>query len=297
VSVSQGRYIQWLDADDLLAPDKIERQVVELDRSSNRTLFSSAWGWFMHRHYRAQFVPTALWRDLSPVEWLLCKMRDNVFMQTATWLVSRELTERAGPWDTGLSVDDDGEYFCRVLLASDGVRFVPQSRVFYRMYGRDRLSQIGRSDRKIESNFRSMQLHIGYIRSLEDSERVRSACVRYLQTGLIHVYPERPDIVGMAQGLAEELGGQLEPPKLPRKYALIAGVFGLMAVKRIQSVLQPARWSLARLLDRTRFRLDRLTRLDYDSTAGQARGLIDHSVSRDTSPRSHPLDQPQPRLR
>ena len=32
-------------------------------------------------------------------------------MQTATWLVSRELTEAAGPWDTRLLGDDDGEYF------------------------------------------------------------------------------------------------------------------------------------------------------------------------------------------
>jgi len=264
LSVSQGHHIQWLDADDLLAPDKIERQALELDRCSSRTLLSAAWSWFRYRYYRAEFVPTALWRDLSPTEWLLCKMRDNVFMQTSTWLVSRELTEAAGPWDTQLSVDDDGDYFCRVLLASEGVRFVPQSRVFYRRSGRDRLSHIGRVDRKIESNFRSMQRHIRYLRSLEDSERVRSACVRYLQTGLVHVYPERPDIVGEARRLAGELGGQLEPPKLPAKYAPIEAVFGLVVAKRLQSVLQTVRWSLASLLDWTRFRLDRLTRLDHD---------------------------------
>jgi glycosyltransferase involved in cell wall biosynthesis len=261
LSVSHGSYIQWLDADDLLAPNKIECQMLELHRCNCRTLLSSAWGLFMYRYYRTEFVPTALWRDLSPVEWLLYKMRDNVFMQTATWLVSRELTESAGPWDTRLSVDDDGEYFCRVLLASTGVRFVPHSRVFYRMRGRDRLSQIGRSHRKIESNFRSMQLHIRYLRSLEDSKRVRLACVKYLQTGLVHVYPERPDIVWEARRLAEELGGRLEPPKLPGKYAPIIAVFGLMAAKRLRSAFQSVIWSLARLLDLTRFRLDRLIRL------------------------------------
>ena len=37
------------------------------------------------------------------------KMGQNLHMQTATWLVSRELTEAAGPWDTRLSLDDDGE--------------------------------------------------------------------------------------------------------------------------------------------------------------------------------------------
>ena len=38
-------------------------------------------------------------------------------MQTATWLVSRELAEAAGPWDTRLLGDDDGEYFSRVINA------------------------------------------------------------------------------------------------------------------------------------------------------------------------------------
>jgi len=266
LSVSQGDYIQWLDANDLLAPDKIERQILELHRCSGRTLLSSAWGCFMHRTYRASFVPTGLWRDLSPVEWLLCKLRDNAFMQTATWLVSRELTEAAGPWDAHLSVDDDGEYFCRVLLASDGVRFVPQSHVFYRMSGRRRLSHIGRSDRKIESQFGSMKRHIRYLRSLEDSERVQAACVRYLQAGLIHAYPERPDIVGEARRIAEELGGHLEAPKLSRTYAPLEAIFGLAAAKRVQSVVQPMKASLAQLLDLTRLGLDQLTGLDGAAT-------------------------------
>jgi len=60
-------------------------------------------------------------------------MGQHFWMQTATWLVSRELTEAAGPWDTRLLSDDDGEYFCRVILASDGIRFVPGARVFQRV--------------------------------------------------------------------------------------------------------------------------------------------------------------------
>jgi len=42
-----------------------------------------------------------------------------------------ELTEAAVP-GTPAAGDDDGEYFCRVLLASEGVRFVPDARVYYR---------------------------------------------------------------------------------------------------------------------------------------------------------------------
>ena len=149
-SLCGGDYIQWLDADDLLDPDKIARQMEALEQSqARRILLSSAWGRFIYRCDRAEFVPTALWADLSPMEWLLRKMELNIYMQTATWLVSRELTEAAGPWDTNLLGDDDGEYFCRVLLASDATRFVPTAKVYYRESGACGLSYLGQSDRKL----------------------------------------------------------------------------------------------------------------------------------------------------
>src|SRR5882757_7401378 len=48
-ALCQGDYIQWLDADDLLAPDKIARQMAVLDRSGSRkALVSSEFGKFLH---------------------------------------------------------------------------------------------------------------------------------------------------------------------------------------------------------------------------------------------------------
>src|SRR6266849_2023711 len=212
-AICQGDYIQWLDADDLLATNKIASQMDAVDRGAGpRVLLSSAWGHFLYRTRKADFVATPLWCDLSPAEWLLRKMGQNLHMQTATWLVSRELTEAAGPWNTQLSLDDDGEYFCRVLLHSEGTRFIPEAKIFYRMSGSNSLSYVGRSEQKMESMFRCMQLHISYLRSLEDSERVRAACVQYLENWLPAFYPERLDIVKRAAELAETLGSRLEVP-------------------------------------------------------------------------------------
>ena len=256
-SLSQGDYIQWLDADDLLAPDKISRQMKALDQGlSNRTVLSSAWGRFIYRYHRTEFTPTTLWCDLSPTEWLLRKMGQNLTMQTATWLVSRELTEAAGPWNTALLGDDDGEYFCRVLLASDGVHFVPEAKVYYRMSGSGSLSYIGRSERKMVAQWNSMELHIGYLRSLEDSDRVRAACVRYLQNWLMSFYPERPDIAEQAEEMARVLGGRLEVPRLCWKYSWIDIVFGRTVAKRAQLSLERVECSLARFWDKLLFQFE-----------------------------------------
>jgi glycosyltransferase involved in cell wall biosynthesis len=255
-SLSKGDYIQWLDADDLLSPSKIAKQMEALEQcQSRRLLFSSAWGQFMYRYTRAEFVPTALWCDLSPAEWLLRKMGQNLHMQTATWLVSRELTEAAGPWNTSLLGDDDGEYFCRVLLQSDAVRFVPGAKVYYRATGASSLSYIGRSDKKREAQWRSMELHIGYLQSLENSPRVRAACVQYLQNWLIFFYPERLDLVKQMQQRAEELGGELRVPRLSWKYFWIEAMFGHALARRAQFFLPRVRWSLVRFWDKTLFRI------------------------------------------
>jgi hypothetical protein len=150
--------------------------------------------------------------------------------------------------------DDDGEYFSRVILASDGIRFVPEARMFYRRVP-GTLSYVGRSDRKVEAHFSSMQLHIGHIRAAEDSARVRSACLKYLQGDLIYFYPERPDLVKRAEQLAADLGGRLEVPRLQWKYAWMQRVFGWGTTKRIQIYYNRLKFFGLGTWDKTLFRL------------------------------------------
>ncbi len=255
----QGDYIQELDSDDLLAPNKIEVQLGALRESdSKRVLLSSPWAHFYFRPHRARFVPNALWCDLSPVEFLLRKMGQNLHMQNATWLVSRELVEAAGPWEEELQYDQDGEYFSRVLLASEGTRFVPEGRVFYRASRSNRISYIGSSNTKKTSLLRSIRLHIEYLRSLEDSERVRQACLTYLQNWFPAFYPERPDIVAELRALATELQGSIEEPRLPWKYAWMAPVLGSRVASWAHQRLPEKKAVLLRGWDKVMFNLETL---------------------------------------
>jgi glycosyltransferase involved in cell wall biosynthesis len=251
----QGDFIQWLDADDLLSRDKIARQMeAAVKAADKRILFSCSWGYFMYRPNRAWFSPTPLWADLAPLEWLLRKWENNAHMNPATWLVSRELTEAAGPWDTRLIYCEDGEYFCRVILASNGIRFVPKATVFYRNTSSS-ASYMGGSTRKMESNLLSRQLEISYLRAFEDNDRVRAACLKSLQTALINLYPE-PALVRQSQQLAATLGGRLEIPKLSWKYRWIQKLFGFAAAKRVRQRWNRCKWSIMRFWDKALFRLE-----------------------------------------
>jgi glycosyltransferase involved in cell wall biosynthesis len=258
----QGDYIQWLDADDLLSADKIQRQMQATEKCQSKLkLFSCGWGYFIYRPSKAKFVPTPIWSDLDPTEWLTRKWEGNLHMQTATWLASRELTEAAGPWDTRLLGDDDGEYFFRVINASNGIRFVPQGRVYYRITPDSRLSYIGRSDKKMDAQFLGMKLQIGYLRAREDSDRVRAACVTYLQTWLHNFHPDRPDLVQEAQQLAASLGGRLSLPKASWKYAWIEKLFGFGAAKHTQMYYNQAKSSMLRAWDKMMYSFERKSSL------------------------------------
>jgi glycosyltransferase involved in cell wall biosynthesis len=256
-ALSCGDYIQWLDADDLLSPGKVGHQMKAAEEAKNpRILLSSPWAYFRFRPGKAKFVANALSADLDPTEWLIRKWEGNLHMQTATWLVSRELSDAAGPWDTRLLGDDDGEYFARVINASNAIRFVPESKVYYRITPMSRLSYIGRSNKKMEAQFLGMKLQIGYLRAREDSPRVHAACVHYLQGWLYHFYPNRSDLVEEARQLADSLGGALRIPKASWKFAWIERLFGFGAAKQVRLVYNQVKASLLRAWDRAMFALE-----------------------------------------
>lgn len=239
LSLAQGDYIQWLDADDLLAPDKIARQLESAEPGhSSRVLLSGAWGQFYHRPKRSRFLPTSLWEDLEPAEWLFRKVDQNLWMAIESWLVSRRLTEMAGPWNETLFLDTDGEYFCRVLLCSCGIRFVPEARCFCRMGTFGSISHgLALTDQKLNSASISILSYVQRLRVMEDSPRTRAACVKLLQRWAIYFYPDRPDLLCQLQNVAADLGGRLDPPALRAKYRWLQKLVGWSTAKKAQHAL------------------------------------------------------------
>src|SRR5438067_8954519 len=100
-------------------------------------------------------------------------------MNPAVWLVSRELTVLAGPWDEALTRDQDGEYLARLVAKSAWVKFVRASRSYYRQCNRHSTSR-RTSRRCVESVFLAKGQAIQQLLSLEDTSRTREACLTHL---------------------------------------------------------------------------------------------------------------------
>lgn len=246
LSMANGDYIQWLDADDLLAPDKIATQMSNaVPGEVSKILLSCSWGSFYYKKEKAKFIPDALWEDLDPKEWLYRKINGNLWMASMSWLVSRRLTEMSGPWNESLSLDDDGEYFLRVINNAERIRFICNARC-YRRISNGMSSPISLNNFKLDSQAFALFSYINTLTNMENSHRTRSACVELLNRWAAFFYPERPDIIHRMQREAENLGMQLVHPVLRPRYRLVQKIFGWRIAKKAQYTLPKLRFLISK---------------------------------------------------
>jgi glycosyltransferase involved in cell wall biosynthesis len=230
---SSGSFIQFLDADDLIDPKKIERQMARIvDRP--RCVASAEWGRFHSSPNESRFDPEPVWRDLDPLDWLVLSRADGLGMLfPALWLVPRTIADAAGRWDETLSLGDDGEYFTRILLAADSVLFCQGARCHYRSAVPDSFSS-RKTPRAWVSQFRVTELCEAYLRSREDSERVRRGFALSWQHLAHGSYPYDPDLAERALARARALHPVVIQPGGGPAFAVVSRVVGWRAARRLQ---------------------------------------------------------------
>lgn len=131
LKLAKGEYIQFLDADDILHPKKIEYQINTLKQYSKLHLIGCNWSYFnknINSTYKTMPFDLKERTYYDKVNWLI----ERPYMIPHTWLVSKELVNLAGPWDEKLSLNDDGEYFYRIIAASKGVVMCAKTMAYYR---------------------------------------------------------------------------------------------------------------------------------------------------------------------
>ncbi|BAY18537.1 putative glycosyl transferase [Anabaenopsis circularis NIES-21] len=230
---AQGDFIEYLDADDLLAPDKIERQIQLLGDSSSEFVASGEWARFYKSLDEALFIPQPLWADMSPVDWLVCAWENHLMMHGAAWLIPRPIAERAGNWEERLSLINDFDYFSRILLSSKGVKFCQGAKTYYRSGNTTSLSG-SKSRQAWESGFLALELGTNNLLAQEDSPRTRHACATVFQRFIYEVYPDVLDLRGRAEGKVKEFGGSDIQPSGGRIFKSISSFVGWKRAKFIQ---------------------------------------------------------------
>lgn len=141
-AASSGEYIQFLDADDLLAPGKIEQQLGALERSAGDIAYGQ---WReLHSSSAGERLGELVDRELGdePDADLL----GDSWSPPAAYLFRRQIVEKVGGWNTGLQVIEDVRFVVDCALISG--RFVKTGGVaaLYRIHSDASLSRRDRRE-------------------------------------------------------------------------------------------------------------------------------------------------------
>ena len=231
--LATGDYVKFFDADDLLSPDMIERQVLAL-RDKPGSVAYSEWARFYSEPSEAEFIARPGWHDAAPADWLVEIWSDALpMMQCGQFLVPRDLLARTGGWNESLSLTNDFEFFARVVTASAGIVFTPGARLYYRSGLPGSLSR-RRTARAWQSAFDSATLGTAHLLRLEDSPRTRRVAAAILQQLIYDMYPAMPSLVADLEKRIAALGGTDLPPLGGRAFQLVSRLVGWKLARRLQ---------------------------------------------------------------
>ena len=222
-------------------PTKYQSSLQIISQFNNsKIIHTAAWGYFYYRLSRANFKPNHLWKDMSSKDWLLERFGKGSFMPNHSWLVSRELTEIAGPWDETLLRNQDGEYFARVVSSGDYVKFHPLAKCYYRKGNLNSISSYY-DEKKIESIIISMRKSTSYLLKMENNKVNRHICIKYFQDFYNKYYfYNNPLLSSLVEEEITKLGGRLLPPVYSRKFNVINNMLGNKNAVKFKSLI----WNL-----------------------------------------------------
>lgn len=160
ISNASGDYLQFLDSDDILASNKFESQLKSLNNSGAGYLAICKWGsikpmWKKPRLYLG--LPTYL-NTSKPEKLLKIFGRHTKYLPPHTYLIPAPILLKAGNWNEDLYINQDGEFFTRIILNSEGIKFCDDTYVLYRTGAGDRISNRRNSAKGISSFITSWRL-------------------------------------------------------------------------------------------------------------------------------------------
>jgi len=236
--LSSGSFIKFMDADDLLNPACIERQVAKL-LGKEGSLASAKWGRF-YKDDRSDFRLSSenVWKDLLGIDWLIESLLPTGanMMQPGIFLAARSLVEQAGPWNESLSLIDDFEYMIRLISQSGVVLFCDEAVLMYRSGNLDTLSG-QTSPKHMVSAFNSLELGIQTILSVKNDSRSRQACANTYKRWSYLFYPDHEDLLDRLETKIEELGGSDIDIMGGPWFLRLSGLVGWKRAKKIKRLL------------------------------------------------------------
>lgn len=130
--LSQGEYIQYLDADDYILPEKIERQVKFLEETGADVVYGD---WRHQQHLASGYSYLDKIETSETQTDILTALLSNWWVALAALMYRRTAVENSGGWDENLGAAQDRDFFLSVVMNGAKVVYQPGCYAIYRRYG------------------------------------------------------------------------------------------------------------------------------------------------------------------
>ena len=162
-------------------------------------------------------------------------------IQPNAFLISRELSDKAGFWDMSISPspDEDGEYFCRVLLKARSIKYNSAAINYYRKTQKSNSSlSKQRSNLHVQGALRSLELKAKHLLQREQSSRVLKVIAMHYAEFMYLYHAEFPELSLEAEKMIKQLGVTRLPIVGGEKFKSLAKVIGFKNALRIKQVIR-----------------------------------------------------------
>ncbi|MEE1945141.1 glycosyltransferase family A protein [Pedobacter sp. KR3-3] len=232
-----GEFVQYLDADDLLSEDKIEVQVKALANHPHKIAVCSTVHFHTNESYTEQlpspYEDGFLYSTDDPASFLINLWGGNgqggSMIQPNAFLTPAAVIEKAGPWNLTISpcADEDGEYFCRAILASDGLVFTPKALNYYRKFDNKNSLSALKSYQSLLNLYRSTLLKADALFAHTRNETAKFVIARQLIELAVSTYPKHASLSKQIRQEVKKLGNYSYTPisggPTARKLSLLLG--------------------------------------------------------------------------
>lgn len=192
---AKGEYIQFLDSDDIISRDKLQNQVILLEKYNASLVFCNT-----YRFDNIGSIESGICSRINDISSDTIQISLETFLTSLfvksgvkmiavhAFLVKRSLLVSTGPWNEVISLDDDGEYFFRVYMNVDKIIYDSHSISFYRFSPNYSLSNTSLT-KGIKSEFFSIESKKKHLLNSDKvSDYLKRKIVRNLQSIFVYKY-------------------------------------------------------------------------------------------------------------
>jgi glycosyltransferase involved in cell wall biosynthesis len=144
LQIARGKYIQFLDSDDILAANKLEKQIAILKNENEKVIAVCVTSNFKE-------IEDAVLFDVERIDYRNFNNSEQYFeligeiggyYAPESFLINKELINFSGHWNENLTLNDDGEFFFRIIHNSNKIVFTHETFVRHRQKTGDNLSSL-----------------------------------------------------------------------------------------------------------------------------------------------------------